>query len=42
MATASSAEGKIPQAVTDMAMPGTIAEDVPMFVNWLKKQPIPE
>ncbi|KAK4698915.1 hypothetical protein P7C70_g7355, partial [Phenoliferia sp. Uapishka_3] len=38
MATASSAEGSIPKSVADMAMPGTIAEDVPSFVKWLSKR----
>lgn len=38
MATASDAGGSIPRFITELAMPGKIAEDVPSFVGWLGKR----
>ncbi|EKM55162.1 uncharacterized protein PHACADRAFT_255589 [Phanerochaete carnosa HHB-10118-sp] len=36
MATSSKAGGLLPQSLTEMSMPSSIAHDVPGFVNWLR------
>jgi Protein of unknown function (DUF3074) len=40
MVTQSSPEGSIPAFVTERAMPGKIAEDVPAYVKWAKSEGI--
>lgn len=38
MATASDARGALPQWMQNLAVPGAIAKDVPMFLEWIQSQ----